>query len=142
MQDAVFNLDVSNVFHMWRSLERVNILNKQMTKYVSIVLDKTLTLQFKVVSSSRNVVLHEMQRFILAVFESHIPKSEMQELGDPPHTLSVSCGRYIRVMSQNVRGFINTSEWPCLMELASSCMDRHLLNVFILHGDLVERRNK
>lgn len=69
------------------------------------------------------------------------PKSEMHEHGDPPHTLSVFFGRYILVMSQNVQGFINKSEWPCLMELASSCMGRHMPKLFIMRDDLVERRN-
>ena len=64
------------------------------------------------------------------------------ELGDSRPTLSVYCGRYIRIMSEDVQVFLNKSEWSDLMELASACMDGQTLKLFTLHDDLLEWRNK
>jgi hypothetical protein len=86
MQSAVFNLYVF-VFQMWTLLEHVYFLNKQTTKYVSKLLDETLTEHEKVASSSSSVVLNQVQRFILVTFNSHIPRSEVREHGESRHTL-------------------------------------------------------
>ena len=123
-------------------LERVYYLNKQRTKYVSIFLDETLNPHVKIASSSRSVVLNQMQWFILVTFKDHIPKSEVHELGDSRHTLSLHCGRYIRITSEDVHVFLNKSEWSDLMELARTCMDRQILKLFRLHEDLIEWQKK
>ena len=109
---------------MWTLLEHVYFLNKHRTKYVSIFLDETLKPHVKIASSSRSVVLNQIQWFILVTLKSYIPKSEVHELGDSSHTLSLHCGRYIRIMSEDVQVFLNKTEWSDLMELARTCMDR------------------
>ena len=124
IQGVRFNLRVINIFRMWTLLEHVYFLNKQRTKYVSIFLDETLKPQVKIARSFRSVMLNKIQWSILVTFKSHIPKSEVYELGDPRHTLSLHCGRYIRIMSEDVQVFLNKSEWSDLMELARKCMDR------------------
>ena len=109
---------------MWTLLEHIYFLNKQRTKYVSIFLDDTFWPHVKIASSSRSVVLNQMQLFILETFRSHIPKSKMHELGESRHTLSLHCGRYIRIMSEDIQVFLNKSEWSDFMEFAGTCMDR------------------
>ena len=69
--------------------------------------------------------------------KSHTPKSELHELGDSRHTMSMHCGRYIRKMSEDVQVFLNKSEWSDLMELASSFMDRQILKLFRLNDDKI-----
>ena len=123
-------------------LERVYFLNKQRIKLVNIFLDETLKLHVKIANSSRRVELNQMQWFILVTFKDHIPKSEVHELGDSQHTLSLHCVQYIRITSENVHVFLNKSEWSDLMELARTCMDRQIHKLFRLHEDLIEWRKK
>ena len=59
--------------------------------------------QVKIGTSSGHAVLNDTQWFILVTFKSHIPKSEVQELGDSRHTVSMNCGRYIRIMSEDTQ---------------------------------------
>ena len=85
---------------MWTLLEHVYFLNKQRPNYVSIFLDETLKPHVKIASSSRIVVLNQIEWFILMAFKCHIPKREVHELGVSRHTLSLHCRRYIRIMSE------------------------------------------
>jgi hypothetical protein len=84
-------------------LRRTYFLNEQETKYVSIYLNDNLKPQVKIGSSSGHAVLNDTQWFILVTFKSDIPKGEVHELGDSHHTLSVHCGRYIRITSENAQ---------------------------------------
>ena len=127
---------------MWALLEHAYFLKKQRTKYVSIFLVEILQPHNKSASSSRSVVLNQIQWFILVTFKSHIPKSEVHEPGDSRHTLSLHCGRYIRIMSEDVQVFLNKTDWSDLMELARVSMGRQILKLFRLHEDLIEWRNK
>ena len=96
----------------------------------------------KMASFSRSVVLNQIQWFILVIFKGHIPKSEVHGLGDSRRTLSMHCGRYIRIIFEDVQVFLNKSEWSDLMELLSSCMDRQILKLFRLHVDMIELCSK
>jgi hypothetical protein len=111
MQDVHFNLVVINVFQMPTLLERVYFLNKRRTKYANISLDENLTPQVKIVRSAPDVVLNQIQWFILVPFKNDIPKNEVHEVGDSRHTESVYCGRYIRITSEDVNVFSIKSEW-------------------------------
>jgi hypothetical protein len=51
----------------------------------------------KNLSSSRTVVLNQIQWPILVTFKDHIPKNVMHEHGDWRHTLDLYCRQYIRV---------------------------------------------
>jgi hypothetical protein len=84
------------------------------------------------------VVLYQIQWFILVTFKNSIPKIEVHELGDSHHNVSVYCGRYIRITSEDVSVFLSKSEWSYLMELAGSCIDRQILRV---HDNLIQWRN-
>jgi hypothetical protein len=87
---------------MTRLLRRTYYLNEQETKYVSIYLNNDdLKPYVKIGTSSGHAVLNEIQWFILLPFKSDIPKNKVHELGDSKHTLSVYCGRYIRITSEN-----------------------------------------
>jgi hypothetical protein len=119
---------------MWTLLERVYFLNKQRTKYVAIFLDENLAPQVKITSSS----LNQIQWFIVVTFKDAIPKSEVHALVDTRHTLSMNCGRYIRITSENVQVFLSKSEWSCLMELAGSCIERQILKLYKLHDELIQ----
>jgi hypothetical protein len=110
MQSARLSLDLINVFQMLSLLQRVYYINKQRTKYVCIYLDENLTPQVKIASSSSHVVQNQIQWFILVTFKSQIPKSEVHELGDSRHTLSMYCGGYIRITSEDAQVVSNKSE--------------------------------
>ena len=107
MQSALLNLYITDVFQMTGLLLRTFFLNQQETKYVSIYLNEELKPQVKIVTSSGNVVLNEMQWFILVTFKSNIPKNELHELGDPRHTLSMYCGRYKHITSEDTQVYLS-----------------------------------
>jgi hypothetical protein len=79
------------------------------------LLGETLQPHLKFASSSHNVLLNGIECFILVTFKSHIPKSEVYELGDSHYTLSMYCVRYIRIMSEDVHVLFNTSDLSELM---------------------------
>jgi len=89
-------------FQMTGSLRRTFFFYEQETYYVSVYLNENLKPQVKIGSSSGHVVLNDLQWFILVTFKSNISKSEMHELGDSRLTLSMYCGRYIRITSEKL----------------------------------------
>jgi hypothetical protein len=111
-------------------------------QYICIYLDENLTPQVKMACSTSHVVLNQIQWFILVTFKSQTPKGEVQELGDSLHTLSMYCGQYIRITSEDAQVVLNKSGWSFLMDLTSSCMDRQILKYFRLPDELVEWRNR
>ena len=75
--------------------------------YVSIYFnDDNLNPELNIWTPSGHAVLSEMQLFILVTFKNDIRKNEVHELSDPQHTLSVFCGRYIRIMSENTQVYL------------------------------------
>ena len=75
------------------------ILPQRAIKYVFIYLnDDTLKPEVRI-GTPGHAVLNKIQWFILATIKSNIPKNEKHELDDNQHTLSVYCGRYIRIKS-------------------------------------------
>jgi hypothetical protein len=75
-------------------------------------------------------------------FEDNIPKGEVQELGDSSHTLSIHCGRYVRIATKKIQVLLSKKEWTYLMELASACINRQVIRFNRLQGDLVPWWNK
>jgi len=73
-------------------------------------------------------VLNEIQWFILFTFKGDFPKNEVHELGDSQHTLSVYCGRYMRITSENTQMCLSKKDWSQLIDLASGCIDREVIN--------------
>jgi hypothetical protein len=67
----------------------------QETKDESIYLSDDFKLQVKIGTSSGQVVINDIQCFILVIFKSHVPKGEVHELCDTRHNLSMCCERYI-----------------------------------------------
>ena len=124
-------------------LRRTYYLNERETKYVSIYLnDDDLKPLVKIGTSSGHVVLNYTQWFILVTFKNDIPKSEVHELGDSLHTLSVYCGRYIRITSENTQVYLSKKDWSQLMDLASACIDKQVIKFGRLQDELIEWRNK
>jgi len=108
MKSAHLSLVIINVFHMTGLLRRTYYFNEQEKKYVSIYLNNDdLKPHLKIGTSSDHAVLNEIQWFILVTFKSDIPRSEVQELGDSQHTLSVYCGRYIRITSEYTQVYLS-----------------------------------
>jgi hypothetical protein len=143
MQSAHLSLVIINVFQMAGLLRRTYYLNEQETKYVSIYLNNgDLKPQVKIGTSSGHAVLNEIQWFILVTFKGDIPKNEVHELGDSQHTLSVYCGRYIRITSENTQVCLSKKDWSQLMDLASGCIDREVIKYGKLQDELLEWRNK
>ena len=66
----------------------------------------------------------------------------MYKLGDSHHTLSMHCGRYIRITSKNNQVFLSKKDWAFLMELASACINRQVIRFSRLQDGLVECWNK
>ena len=145
MQRALLSLYFVNVFQMaaWGLPPRTYYLNEQQTKYVSTYLnDDTLKPQVKTGTSFGHAVLNEMQWFIPLTFNSNIPKNEVHELGDNQHTLSVYCGRYIRITRENTQVYLSKIDWSQLMEMASACIDREVIKYSRLPDELVEWSNE
>jgi len=107
MQSAHLSLVIINVFQMTGLLHRTYYLNKQETKYVSIYLNNDDLKPHAKIGTSGHAVLNEIQWFILMTFKSDIPKNEVHELGDSQHTLSVYCGRYICITSENTQVYLS-----------------------------------
>jgi hypothetical protein len=104
MHSARLSLVIINVFQMTGLLRPTYYLNEQETKYVSIYLNNDdLKPHMKIGTSSGHAVLIEIQWFILVTFISNIPKNEVYELGDSQHTLSVYCGRCIRIRVRTLK---------------------------------------
>jgi len=76
-------------------LRRTYYLNEQETKYFAIYLNENTKLEVKIVTLSGHAVWNEIY------IKTDIPKNEVHEVGDPQHSLSVFCGRYIRITSEN-----------------------------------------
>jgi len=145
MKNALLNQYFMNVFQMTACglHRRTYYLNEQQTKYVSIYLnDDNLKPEVKIVTPSGHAVSNEMQWFILMTFKSDMPKNEVHELGEPYHTLSVYCGRYIRITSENTQVLLSKKDWSQLLDLASVCIDREVIKYGILEEELAEWRNK
>jgi regulatory protein YycI of two-component signal transduction system YycFG len=124
MRSALLRLHIIYVFQMWSLLRRTYYLNEQETKYVSIYLNDDLRPQVKIATSSGHAVLNDTQCFILVTIKSEIPKNEVHELGDSRHTLSMYCGRYILIASENTHVHVSKKDWSQLMDLESVCIDR------------------
>jgi hypothetical protein len=66
----------------------------------------------------------------------------VHELGESRHTLSVYCGRYIRITSESTQVSLSIKDWSHLMKLASACMERQVIKFCRIQDELVEWRNK
>jgi len=62
-----------------------------------------------------------MQWFILVTFKSNTAKNEVHELGDPRHNLSMYCGQYIRITSENTQVYLSKKDWT---DGFSECLHR------------------
>ena len=115
MQSAYLSLVIINVFQMTGSLRRTYYLNEQETKYASIYLNNDdLKPHLKIGTSSGRAVLNEIQWFILVTFKIDIAKNKVHELGDSQHTLSVYCGRYIRMTSENTLVYLSKKRFVAI----------------------------
>jgi len=116
-----------NVFQMtaWGLLRRTYYFNEQQTKYVSIYLnDDNLKKEIMYGTPSGHAGLNEMQWFILVTFKSDIYSNDMHELGDPQHTLSVFCGRYIDLTNEKTPVHLSKKVWSQLIDFSSACVER------------------
>jgi hypothetical protein len=141
MQTARLSLHITNVFQMTGLLRRTYLFNEQATKYVSIYLND-LKPQVKIGTSSGYAVLNDTQWFILVTFKGHISKTEVRELGDSRHTLSMYYGRCNPITSENTQVYLSKNDWSQLMDLAGCCIDRQVIKFCTLQGELVDWRKK
>jgi len=142
MQSVILRLHIIDVFQMTELLRRRFFFNKQETKYVSIYLNEDLKPQVKTGTSSGHVVLNYLQWFILVTFKSNVSKNEVHGLNDPRQTLSMYCGRYICIANENTQEYLSKQDWSQLMDLASACIDRHVIKFFRPQDEQLEWRNK
>jgi hypothetical protein len=123
-------------------LRRTYYLNEQETNYVSIYLNNDFKPNVKIGTFSSHALLNEIQWFILVTFKSDIPTNKMHELGNSQHTLSMYCGRYIRITSENTQVYLSKKDWSQLMDLESACIDREVIKYGRLQDVVLEWRNK
>ena len=83
-----------------------------------------------------------MQWFILVTLTSNIVKNEVHKLGDPRHTLSIYCGQYIGITSEDTQLYLSKKDWSQLLDLASACIDRQVIKFGRLQDELAEWRSK
>jgi len=83
-------------------LRRTFFFNQQETKYVPVCLNENLKPQVKNGPSSSHVILNDLEWFILVTFKSNMSKNEVHKLSDSRHTLSMYCGRFIRITIENI----------------------------------------
>jgi len=105
-------------------------------------LDYNFRPQMKIENPSSRALLNYTEWFILVTFKDNIPKSEVHELGDSRHSLSLHCGRYIRITSENTQVLLSKKDWAYIMELASACINRQAIRFSRLQDDLVEWWNR
>jgi hypothetical protein len=142
MSSAHLSQDFIDVLQMTGFLRRSFYLNENGTKYVSVYLDiSDLKSHVKIGPPSGHAVLNEVQWFILVIFKGNIPKNKEHKLGDSKHSLSVYCGRYIRIKSENTQVYLCKKDRSLLMDLASGCIDREVLEYGRLQNELLEWRN-
>jgi len=60
-------------------------------------------------------VLNYTQWFILVTYKDNIRKGEVHEHGDSSHTLSIHCGRYVRIATKNIQVILSKKEWTYRM---------------------------
>jgi hypothetical protein len=137
MQSALLSLHIIDVFQLTGLLRRT-FFNEQETKYVSVCLNEDLKPQVKIGTSSCHVVFNDLQWSILVTFKSNISKNEVHELDDSRHTLSMYCGRYIRIASENTQVYPCKNDWSQLMDIASACIDRQVIKFSRPQDELVE----
>jgi len=138
MESAVISLHNIDVLQMTGLRLRTFFFNDQETMYVSVYLNEDLKPQVKFGTSSAHVVLNDLQLFILVTFKSNISKNEVHELGDSRQTLSVYCGRYIRITSVNTQVYLSKTVWSQLMDLASACIDRQVVKFCRIQDEMVD----
>jgi hypothetical protein len=109
---------------------------------VSLYLGDDLKPYVKIATPSGHVVLNITQGFILVTFKSDIPEHQVHEFGDPRHTVSVYCGRYIRITSEFTFVYLRKNDWKEMLGLSSSCLDRRIIRFDRLQDELLEWRNK
>ena len=98
---VLLSVHITDVFQITGLLCRAFFFNERETKYFYIYLNEDFKSQVTIGSSSDHVVLNGIQWFILVAFKSNISKNEVQELGDPRHTLSMFSERHICITSEN-----------------------------------------
>jgi hypothetical protein len=108
-------------------IRRTFVLNEQETNYVSIYL---------------NDDLKQVKTGTLVTFKRNIPKNKVHRLGDSRHTLSVFCGRYICITSENTWVCLSKKDRSLLMNLKNACINRQVIKFCRLQEELVERWNR
>jgi hypothetical protein len=127
---------------MKRLLERVYYVNNSCTKYISLILDQHLTPYVRIVSGKQEVILDQMQWFILLAFRKNIPDNKIHELGDSLHTLDLYCGKYPRITCDNVYVVLTRQEWDCMMQMGESGLSRQLIELSHLRNNLEQWRKE
>ena len=115
MQSALLSLHIIDVLQMTGVLCRTFFFIEQETKYGGLR-EWGPQPHVKSGTSSFHLVLNDLQWFIVVTFKSNISKNEVPELGDSRHTLSVYCGRYIRITSENTQVYLSKKHLSQLMD--------------------------
>jgi hypothetical protein len=66
----------------------------------------------------------------------------MHELDDSQHTMSLHCGRYTCITSENTQVYLSKKDWKELMELASACTERQVIKFGRVQDEILEWCNK
>jgi hypothetical protein len=105
-------------------------------------LDQHLTPYARILSGKHEVVLDQMQWFILLAFRNNIPDNKIHKLGDSLHTLDLYCGKYPRITCDNVHVVLTKQEWDCMMQMGESGLSRQLIELSHLRDNLNKWRKE
>ena len=133
---------ISLMYSRWMRGRYLTYVHQWAAKYVSIYLNDNLKPELKLATFHGHAVLNEMQCFILVTFKNDIPRNEVHGLGVSQHTLSLFCGRYIRITSEKPQVHLNKNHWSQLLDLGSASINRGLIKYSRRQDEHVQWRKK
>jgi hypothetical protein len=84
------------------------------------------------------VVLNAIAWLILLLFKNGIPKNTVYQLGGCCHTIGIYYERCIHITCKGVHVLLSKTQRANLMDLANSCINRQILQLFKVHQDLTD----
>ena len=90
-------------------------------------MDDNLRPHVKIEALSGRALLSNTQWFILVTFKDNIPQGKVYKQGDSHHTLSMHCGRYIRITSKNTHVHLSKKRWD-ISNGITDCMHKQTSN--------------
>jgi hypothetical protein len=137
MPSAFVSLRFIYDFQIWSLLRRTCFLNEQETKYVFIYLNDNLKTQVRIGTSSGNAMLNDTQWFILVTFKSQTQDLSRRTCWLASYTVKVLWTVYPH-QGRELQVHLSKNDCSQLIDSASRCIDRQVINFCKLQNELVE----